>query len=223
MVRAGRVAGALLTAALLAACTPAPREEAPTLGPNEFSRLDEAGIAQIKDHHFARFDLRDGTLLPEDVGRPADSGGTFVGGPKDPEITVELVGPDGTETIRTQTLGVSPSRRHASIEFLRTPADRAAAATLLREDQQVWGIPVQDVDSWLAATADPAVGRDSRYTTVLGDGVGRSGLVASVEASVKNGAESHLIFISLGSYLYTPEALAIIRSTGSTTGVPGPA
>ncbi|HWS32292.1 MAG TPA: hypothetical protein VN408_06060 [Actinoplanes sp.] len=220
-MRAGRVAGALLTVVLLAGCIHRPGKEAPTLGPNEFSRLDEAGIAQIKEHRFARFDLRDGTLLPEDVGLPETSS-PIIGDPRDPEITVELVGPDGTETITTRTLGVSPSKRHGSIQFFRAPADRTAAAALLREDEKVWGIQAGRVDSWLAATADPTVGQDQRYKTVLGEGVGRSGLVGSVEASVKNGTESHLIFVLLGSYLYTPEALAIIRAKGSSVTVPGP-
>lgn len=222
-MRAGRIAGALLTVVLLAACTPPPGEEAPTLGPNEFSRLDDAGIARIKEHHFARFDLRDGTLLPPDVGLSAGAAGKIIGDPSRPEITVELVGPNGTETITTRTLDVMPSERNATITYFRDPVDRAAATARLRDDQTVWGIRAPAVDTWLAATADPAVGRGKRYKSVIGDGVGRSGLVASVEASVKDGLETHQVFVLLGSYLYTPEALEIIRSKGSVVGVPGPA
>jgi hypothetical protein len=220
---AGRIAGALLTVALLAACTSTPGKEAPTLGPNEFSRLDDAGIAQIREHRFARFDLRHGTLRPQDVGLPADPAGTIIGDPSKPEITVELVGPVATETITTRTLDVMPGERTATITFFRDPVDRDAAAALLRTERTVWGIRAQDVDTWLAAIADPAVGRGERYKSVIGDGVGRSGLVASVEAAVKDGVETHQVFVNLGSYLYTPEALGIIRSTGSVVGVRGPA
>lgn len=220
---AGRIAGALLTVAFLAACTSSPGKEAPTLGPSEFSRLDSAGIAQIHEHRFARFDLRDGTLLPQDVGLPTDTAGKIIGDPSKPEITVELVGPVGTETITTRTLDVMPGERNATITYFRDPVDRDSAAALLRDERTVWGIRAQDADTWLAAIADPAVGRSERYKSVIGDGVGRSGLVASVEASVKDGLETHQVFVHLGSYLYTPEALEIIRSTGSVVGVPGPA
>ncbi|GAA4964658.1 hypothetical protein [Actinoplanes utahensis] len=222
-MRAGRIAGALLTVVLLAACTPTPEKKGPTLGPGEYSRLDDAGIAQIEEHRFARFDVRDGTLLPTDVGLAADdTSGPIIGDPSKPEMTVEIVGPHGTETITTRTLSVQPGERSASIRFFRDPVDRAASAARLREDQTVWGIQAKTVDYWLAATADPTVGQDRPYKAVLGEGVGRSGLVGSVQASLKNGVEIHDVLILLGAHLYTPEALKIIRSTGSTVDVPRP-
>ncbi|GIG20557.1 hypothetical protein Cch01nite_12810 [Cellulomonas chitinilytica] len=214
------VALVAVTASLLAACSPAsPREETTTLGPNEYSRLDAAGIAQIHDTRFARFDVRDGVLLPQDVGLPEGSSGTMVGGASEPELTVELVGPDATETITTRTLDVMTGENGAII-FWRTPEDHDAATAALHDDQTVWGLRAQDVDRWLTETADPTVGQGSRFTRVVGSGVGRSGLVGTVEGSVKDGKETHRVVVELGSALYTPDALETIRSTGSVAGIP---
>ena len=68
-----------------------PPGDGPVTTPDGFSRLDDAGIAQIKETGKARLDLRDHALTRSDLGLGADSLGPVVGSAGGPDKTQWLV------------------------------------------------------------------------------------------------------------------------------------
>ena len=182
----------------------------------EFSLLTEAGINQIKESRHARFDLRDHTLTKADVGfdPPVDKG-PMVGNASSPELTLEFLGPTGTETVTTRTFMVpslSKNEPYELIAFWRDFDNPADANTELLAGIERWGFLPAKIQNWITNTGD---GEDDK--AVLGMGVGPAGLVVEVEARLKNGHQLLRYMVHLTPDLYTPEAQANIRQFGQET------
>ncbi|WP_306356295.1 MULTISPECIES: hypothetical protein [unclassified Nocardia] len=210
---------ALATAALLlstAACSTPSSQEEPVPSTTEFSHLTPAGIEQIKQTGHARFDLRNRELTKAAAGMEGQTMGPIIGGPDQPMITLEFLGPDRTETVETNTIGfVSTGPAEApydEIVFFR-PLDTAQQANdELREGITRWGFNAGKVDLWEENSRE-----ESDYQQVVSSGIGPSGLVVTVEAYLKHGKPLLRYMVHLEPYLYTPQALEDIRKTGVTT------
>ncbi|WP_282782592.1 hypothetical protein [Nocardia sp. CC201C] len=182
----------------------------------EFSQLTPAGIERIKQTGHARFDLRNRELTKAATGMEGQTMGPIIGGPDQPMITLELLGPDRTETVETNTIGfVSTGPAEApydEIVFFR-PLDTAQQANAeLREGVTRWGFNTRKVDLWEENSRG-----ESDYQQVVSSGIGPSGLVVTVEAYLKSGKPLLRYMVHLEPYLYAPQALEDIRKTGITT------
>ena len=180
----------------------------------EFSILTKPGINQIKESRHARFDLRDLDLTKADTGvEPVYDLGPMIGNASGPELTLELLGPTGTEIITTRTFMVDSlvkDEPYTGITFWRDFDNPADANTELRDGITRWGFHPDRVQDWL----DYAAAREDAKSYVS-LGIGASGLLAGVEARQKNGHTLLRYEILLEPKYYEPDVLANIRATGN--------
>lgn len=207
-----------VTAMLLltvASCSAPSNKEEPVPSTTEFSQLTPAGIKQIEKTRHARFDLRDRELTKAAVGMEGQTMGPIVGGATKPMITLELLGPDRTESVETNTMGfvsTGPAEEpYEEIVFFRPFDTPEQANAELREGITRWGFNADNVRQWEDNTRDKA---DDQQ--VVSMGIGPSGLVVSVEANLKHGKPLLRYMVHLEPYLYAPQALDDIRRTGIT-------
>lgn len=207
---------------IVAACTvTTDNKETPvtsTSGPSgqpEFSLLTDSGVEQIKDSRRARFDFRDLTLTNAEVGLPSDhTQDVIIGGAGEPDVELTLVGPDAEETVRTQTIWVANSRdgQFNYITFWRSFSSPEDAQQELAEISARWGILPANVDSWTEIAANAR--KDKKEKQNLGSGIGPTGLIIDLNASIKNGVQVFQYFVLLNARNYTPENIENIRTTG---------
>ncbi|WP_306359229.1 hypothetical protein [Nocardia sp. CC227C] len=205
-----------ITVMLLVAvgCAAPSSEEKPVPSTSEFSQLTDAGIAEIEDSRHARFDLRNHELTKAAVGLDGQDRGPIIGGADKPLITLELLGPERTETVQTSTimfLSTSADTPYEGIVFWQSFDTPQECLAELRTDVTRWGIRVEDIDRW-----DRNSQGETDYQQVISMGVGRSGLVADVEARLANGHCLLKYDIYLEPRYYTPEVQDTIRRTGSS-------
>ncbi|MCP9619919.1 hypothetical protein FOH10_07435 [Nocardia otitidiscaviarum] len=181
----------------------------------EFAQLTPAGIEQIKQTGHARFDLRNRELTKAAAGMEGQIMGPIIGGPDQPMITLELLGPNRTETIEANTIGFVSSgpaeEPYQEIVFFRPLDTPEQANGELREGITRWGFNAENVRLWEENTSGK-----SDYQQVVSMGLGPSGLVVEVEAYLQQGRPLLRYIVHLEPYLYTPQALEEIRTTGNT-------
>ncbi|SUD47910.1 Uncharacterised protein [Nocardia otitidiscaviarum] len=182
----------------------------------EFAQLTPAGIERIKQTGHARFDLRNRELTKAAAGMEGQAMGPIIGGPDQPMITLELLGPNRTETVETNTIGFvstgSAGAPYDEIVFFR-PFDTAQQANdELREGITRWGFNAGKIELWEQNSRG-----ESDYQQVVSSGIGPSGLVVTVEAYLKRGKPLLRYMVHLEPHLYAPQALEDIRTTGITT------
>ena len=216
-----RPLGLLLAAVLLAGCgttTTTTTKEGPVTTKDGFSLLTDAGVARIKDSRSARFDLRDRVLTRADVGLDGDRLGPQVGAPGKPELDLELLGPDGTERVRTSTFMVSFLRTDGpadSVTWFESYATRAEGDAALGEAVEHWGLPRDTVDNW-QETVKLSSAEDTSTSTVrtsYGPGLGTAGLVAEVTVRTEPDHEGETLEyeVYLAEKYYTEQSLEKLR------------
>lgn len=206
-----RAAAALLLLTV-AACGAPELQEEPTSTTSEFSQLTKAGIERIKKNRHARFDLRNHELTKAAVDLDGQDIGPIIGRAGQPMITLELIGPEQTETIETSTimfLSNGADKPYEGIVWWTSFDEPQQCLTELRNDITRWGLSVEGVDWWERNTQGK-----TDYKQVVSMGVGRSGLVVDVEARLKRGHCLLKYDIYLEPRYYTPEVQDIIRRTG---------
>lgn len=217
MIPMPRVSAVLAAAGLLlltvVACVAPEHKQEPPAAASEFSQLTKAGIARIEKTRHARFDLRNHELTKAAVGLEGESMGPIIGGARKPMITLELLAPNRTETVETNTMGFvsTGTEPYGEIVFFRPLDTPEQANTELREGITRWGFNADNVRQWEENTRDKA---DDQL--VVSMGIGPSGLVVSVEAYLKKGKALLRYMVHLEPYLYAPQALDDIRRTGIT-------
>lgn len=206
---------------IVAACTvTTDNKETPvtsTSGPSgqpEFSILTDSGVSQIKDSRRARFDFRDLTLTNAEAGLPPDhTQDVIIGGVGKPEIKLTLVGPDAEETTTTQTIWIVhiDEDQFTYLTFWRSFDSPEDAREELAQATTRWGIRPSKVETWSSVVKDAGEGKEKRN---LGSGVGPTGLIVDMNASIKNGVQVFQYFVILGKNSYNPENLESIKTTG---------
>lgn len=195
-------------------------EEGPVTTKDGYSRLDDAGIAHIKETREARFDLRDRRLTREDVGIGRERLGPQVGRPGAPEIDLQLVGPAGTERARTSTFLAyfrEPGGDATAITWFESYDTRAEGDAALAEAVEHWGLPSDTVSQWKEsvelATSGPFADPDSTNRNSFGPGLAASGLVAEITVRTTPEREGETLEYSvyLQSKYYAEDYLADLR------------
>lgn len=175
---ARRLTGILAAVALtggLAACTinvnnPAtPTHESGT-APTVFSRLDEAGVAEIKATGSVRLDLSAGMLAKSDVGLAPDSYTPDLKAPNGGIFDLEITGPAGVLNAKTDRVRFTTTDTSSDIDpiyYFLTATSLEEYAQLLRDGVQDYGLDADATERWISgAESDPA--KKSSYS--LGDG-----------------------------------------------------
>lgn len=203
----------ILLVLTIGACATPPDKEEPVPDSSEFSQLTSAGIAQIKQTQQARFDLRNRELTKAAVGLAGTTMGPIIGGADKPMISLELLGPDRTETVETNTIGFvstgSAEEPFEEIVYFRPLDTPQQGVNELRAGITRWGFNAEGIDWWEKNTQGK-----SDYQQVVSMGIGPSGLVMEVEAKLQHGKPLLRYIVHLKPRLYTEQALNDIRSTG---------
>lgn len=195
-------------------------EEGPVTTKDGYSLLDDAGIAHIKETREARFDLRDRTLTREDVGIGRERLGPQVGKPGDPEIALELLGPDGTEQVRTSTFLTyfrEPGGDATALTWFESYDTRAEGDAALAEAADHWNLRRGVVEDWQEnvrlASEGPFADPDSTTRRSYGPGLADSGLVAEITMRTTPEREGETLEVSvyLQPKYYTEDYLAGLR------------
>ena len=185
------------------------------LGQPGFSRLSTSGVKQIKDSRSARFDFRDLTLTNAEAGLPADyNRDVIIGGAGKPDIELTFLGPEAQATVSTQTIWITTYFRGGRFEdliFWRSFDTTEGAQHELAQATARWGILPENVDTWthIASKAD-----DGKEKWSLGSGIGPTGLIIDMNASIKNGVQVFQYYVHLNPLTYNPENIESIRTTG---------
>ncbi len=180
----------------------------------EFSVLTDDGVQQIKDTGRARFDLRDRVLTNAEAGvAPESRQEVIIGNPGDPDIQLTLVGPEGEVTISTQTIWFTHLDEHSFTEiiFFRAFDTPETAQQELNEAVTRWGILPENIEMWSSVSGKV---QDDKVRRSLGTGVGATGLIVGMNASIKNGNQVFHYIVDLDPRNYNAENIANIRSTG---------
>ncbi|PYE14984.1 hypothetical protein DFR67_11159 [Williamsia limnetica] len=180
----------------------------------EFSLLTDEGVQQIKDSGRARFDLRDRVLTNAEAGvAPESRQEIIIGNPGDPDIQLTLVGPEGEVTISTQTIWFTHLDEDSFTEiiFFRAFETIEIAKQELNESVTQWGILQENIEMW-SSVSEKA--QDDKVKRSLGTGVGATGLIVGMNASIKRGTQVFHYIVDLDPRNYNEENIANIRSTG---------
>ena len=136
----------------------------------EFSRLDEAGIADILASGSLRLDFSRGAIAKSDVGLAADSYAPDLKAPDGGSFALEITGSGGvlsatTDRVRFTTTDTSPDID--LIYYFLTATSLEEYVQLLRDGVRDYGLDADATERWISgAEADP--GKESSYS--LGNG-----------------------------------------------------
>ncbi len=182
-----------------------------------FSRLDDAGVAEIERTRTARFDLSQLSISRDELGLAPDSLGPVVGRAGAPAFTLEMTAPEGTEEVRTPTFSVAFNGPDPQADYLTWfegyDSRQEADAAPLRSAIGRWGFQPEELERW-HETLELSGTEKARSTTGLG--VSSSGLVVEgILSGTKTGGQTHRFQVLLGPRYYEPAALTSIRRTGA--------
>ncbi len=179
-----------------------------------YSRLDAEGLQQIEDTRIIKFDLHSGTVRLSDVGFDADDA-LAIGDPRAPEKLLVLDGPHCREVLRTRTLFITADRFAGTLDdiaFWRSVDTLDDAITEVRDGIDRFGYNKDNVEEWVKGVTKH---RDDEYRQVISTGVGRCGLITSVEVNYKKDRPVVLqYFVYIQAADYDPANLESIRTTG---------
>lgn len=136
----------------------------------EFSRLDEAGIAEIKASGSLRLDFRGGHIPKSDVGLPASAYGPDVIAKKGEKFRLAITGSAGTlqaetDHVRFGTTDTSPDID--LIYYFLTANNLEDYVQLLRDGVRDYGLDAEVIERWISdAEAHP----DKKSSYSVGDG-----------------------------------------------------
>ena len=224
--RVVRLAVGLVTVGLLAGCVTAePDLPLATMGPEETSRLDEAGLERVRETGVLRLGLEELPLTWESVGLPADPSGGMVlfGSASAPEFELELVTDKGVLADRTSTLAVEGVAD--DVEVLRWRGSAGGdeeARMVLAETFELLGIAEDRLSFWWRSVERARETSDQRtLRLVIGHGYSPTGLVTWVEGTFNPESGNHVfqkVAVTDPRY-YEPEileeVLRQIEETGS--------
>ncbi|WP_237762411.1 hypothetical protein [Arthrobacter sp. ERGS1:01] len=136
----------------------------------EFSRLDDAGVAQILASKSMRLDFRQGTIPKAEVGLPDSAYAPDVVAPTGDKFTLSVTGGSGTlnaqtDHVRFTTTDTSPDLD--LVYYFLTTESLDQYVQLVRDAVTDYGLNADAANRWIdGALKDP--GKKSNYS--LGDG-----------------------------------------------------
>ncbi|MUM17174.1 hypothetical protein FZI91_19365 [Mycobacterium sp. CBMA271] len=189
----------------------------PTVNDQGFSLLTEAGIDRIKRTKRGRFDVRTGILTKAAVGLENLPYPPMIGHPGGGEMTFTFLGPNAEENVVTENITFDTSDLTHNVDMIvwfSAPNSMTDSHAELRAGIQRWGYRPEDVEAWGESVNWPKSPYSDRFRSVIGMGVGRSGLVTEVQGTRKDGNEILRYQMYLEEKYYKPEVQEIIRETG---------
>jgi len=189
-----------LTVALaLAGCqmggtTTEPTSQGSTMSTSEFSTLDAAGVAAIRESGTARLDMSSGRLDKAAVRVTQDSFGPEINTRDSGKIKLTIVAPSGeisgeTDRIRFNTTGKRPD--FSELTYFLTADSPDEYFELIRDGVRRYGIDADSAERWIAgAQREPERKSDFSITS------GRStGLDVNYDLRYDGGKDTQVIIV----------------------------
>jgi hypothetical protein len=170
----------VLTASLaLSGCqmsgpTTEPTSQGSTMSTSEFSTLDAAGVAAIRESRTARLDMSSGRLEKAAVRVTEDSYGPEINTRDSGKIKLTIVAPSGeisgeTDRIRLNTTNKRPD--FSELTYFLTADSPDDYFELIRDGVERYGIDADSAERWIAgAQRDPE--RKSDFSITSGTSTG---------------------------------------------------
>lgn len=154
--------------------TTEPTSQGSTMSTSEFSTLDAAGVATIRESKSARLDMSSGRLDKAAVRVTEDSYGPEINTRDSGKIKLTIVAPSGeisgeTDRIRFNTTDKRPD--FSELTYFLTADSRDEYFELIRDGVERYGIDADSAERWIAgAQRDPE--RKSDFSITSGTSTG---------------------------------------------------
>ncbi|GAB10220.1 hypothetical protein GOARA_053_00470 [Gordonia araii NBRC 100433] len=180
-----------------------------------YSKLDDAGIAEIHRTGIIKLDIRSGEIPLASVGLERSLLGPTIGDPSGSDMLLVLDGPTAREKVVSSTVTASVDelmRCVGVVTFWRVAETRAEAFNILREGVNQWGFSAERVEAWRKSIESEP---DSDGDAVISKGFGRAGLVSEVTLNYQRRGRSVLKYqIYVSPEYRDPANIESIKASG---------
>lgn len=197
------IVAAVSLAGGLAGCTisvnnPATPTREGSVAPTGFSRLDEAGVAEIKETGSVRLDLSAGMLAKSEVGLAPDSYAPDLQAPEGGSLDLEITGPAGVLNAKTDRVRFTTTDTSTDVDpiyYFLTANSLEEYVQLLRDGIQDYGLDADATERWIAgAESDPA--KKGSYS--LGDG-STLGITVGYDLRYDGSKETQVVIVTVSA------------------------
>ena len=163
-----------LSGCQMSGTTTEPTSQGSTMSTSEFSTLDAAGVAAIRESRTARLDMSSGRLEKAAVRVTEDSYGPEINTRDSGKIKLTIVAPSGeisgeTDRIRLNTTNKRPD--FSELTYFLTADSPDDYFELIRDGVERYGIDADSAERWIAgAQKDPE--RKSDFSITSGTSTG---------------------------------------------------
>jgi hypothetical protein len=173
-----------------------PTSQGSTVNTSEFSTLDAAGVAAIRDSKTARLDMTSGRLSKDDVRVTQDSYGPEINTKDSGKISLTIAAPSGEisgETDRIRFNTTDQRSDFSEVTYFLTANTPEEYFQLIREGVDRYGISADSAEEWISSTqADPGSKSDFSITS------GRStGLDVNYDLRYDGGKDTQVIIVHI--------------------------
>ncbi|MDQ0693503.1 hypothetical protein QF047_004463 [Arthrobacter sp. W4I7] len=173
-----------------------PTSQGSTVNTSEFSTLDAAGVAAIRDSKTARLDMTSGRLSKDGVRVTQDSYGPEINTKDSGKISLTIAGPSGEisgETDRIRFNTTDQRSDFSEVTYFLTANTPEEYFQLIREGVDRYGISADSAEEWISSTqADPGSKSDFSITS------GRStGLDVNYDLRYDGGKDTQVIIVHI--------------------------
>jgi hypothetical protein len=146
-----------------------PTSQGSTVNTSEFSTLDAAGVAAIRDSKTARLDMTSGRLSKDGVRVTQDSYGPEINTKDSGKISLTIAAPSGEisgETDRIRFNTTDQRSDFSEVTYFLTADTPEEYFQLIREGVDRYGISADSAEEWISSTqADPGSKSDFSITS----------------------------------------------------------
>ncbi|WP_164199129.1 hypothetical protein [[Micrococcus luteus] ATCC 49442] len=146
----------------------------PTAAADGYARLDKAGIEQIKASKAVRLNMSSGRLTKESVGLEDGSSQAPDVQTRDGEMTLDIQGPAGTVSARTDRLrlnGLNTRSDFTEVTYFLTARTLEEYKALIRAGVDRYGIDSGSAEGWIESISSRP-GKESDFALTPGTSTG---------------------------------------------------
>ncbi|KQR00210.1 hypothetical protein ASF72_15140 [Arthrobacter sp. Leaf141] len=171
-----------------------PTSQGSTVTTSEFSTLDAAGVATIRESKAARLDMSSGRLEKSAVNVTDDSYGPEINTRDAGKISLSITAPNGevsgeTDRIRFNTTGSRPD--FSEVTYFLTADSAADYFSLVRDGVRRYGIDSGSAERWISS-AEAAPDAKSDFSLTSGNA---TGLEITYDLRYDGGAGTRVIIV----------------------------
>lgn len=190
---------ALTSSLALAGCqaggtTLEPTSQGSTVNTTDFSTLDAAGVAAIRESKAARLDMSSGRLEKAAVRVTEDSYGPEINTRDSGKIKLTIVAPTGEISAETDRIRFNTTQKRedfSEVTYFLTADSPDEYFDLIRDGVERYGIDADSAERWIAgAVRDP--GRKSDFSITSGTS---TGLEVNYDLRYDGGKETQVIIV----------------------------